>query len=80
MWSKECNKAFELAKEKLVSADVLVHYDSTLSAKLAGDASAYGVGAVISHVMPDMVRNTRLPLLLKPCLLVNVKLRKKVWL
>ena len=53
MWSNECNQAFELAKEKLVSADVLVHYDSTLPVKLAGDASAYGVGAVISHVMPD---------------------------
>ena len=53
VWSKECNQAFELAKEKLVSADVLVHYDSTLPVKLAGDASAYGVGAVISHVMPD---------------------------
>ena len=53
VWSTECNKAFELAKEKLVSADVLMHYDSTLPVKLAGDASAYGVGAVISHIMPD---------------------------
>ena len=41
MWSTEYNKAFELAKEKLVSADVLVHYNLTLPVKLAGDASTY---------------------------------------
>ena len=52
-WSNDCAQAFDLAKEKLVSADLLVHYDATLPLKLAGDASAYGVGAVISHIMPD---------------------------
>ena len=30
-----------------------MHYDSTLPVKLAGDTSGYGVGAVISHIMPD---------------------------
>ena len=30
-----------------------MHYNSTLPLKLAGDASAYGVGAVISHIMED---------------------------
>lgn len=52
-WSSECDLAFQKAKQELVSADVLVHYDSTLPVVLAGDASAYGVGAVISHIMPD---------------------------
>ena len=51
--SEECNQAFKLAKDKLVSADVLAHYDSTLPLKLAADASAYGIGAVISHSLPD---------------------------
>ena len=32
---------------------VLVHYSTQLPIKLDCDASAYGVGAVISHVMPD---------------------------
>ncbi len=31
----------------------LVHYDPSLPIKMAGDAYAYGVGAVMSHVMPD---------------------------
>ena len=30
-----------------------MHYNPSLPLKLAGDASAYGVGAVISHVMED---------------------------
>ena len=41
------------AKKALTSADVLVHYDPSLPISLAGDASAYGVGAVISHTFLD---------------------------
>ena len=52
-WSKECEQAFKKAKEKLVSAPVLTHYDSKLPIRMAGDASQYGIGAVISHTMPD---------------------------
>ena len=32
---------------------MLVHYNPNLPMRLAVDASAYGVGAVLSHVMPD---------------------------
>ena len=52
-WSKACDESFKLAKEKLISPNLLVHYDPSRPIKLAGDASAYGIGAVISHVMPD---------------------------
>ncbi len=48
-----CNEAFEAAKAKVASPNVLVHYNATLPIRMAGDASVYGVGAVISHVMPD---------------------------
>ena len=52
-WTAECDRAFTSAKEKLVSSIVLAHYDTTLPIKVAADASAYGVGAVISHVYRD---------------------------
>ena len=52
-WTRECEQAFESAKLALSSATVLVHYDPKLPLRLAADASAYGVGAVISHIYPD---------------------------
>ena len=52
-WTKRCSQAFQQAKEALSSSSVLVHYDPTLPITLAGDASAYGIGAVISHTLPD---------------------------
>ena len=52
-WSQSCEDAFQKAKKALVEAPILAHYDPDLPISLAGDASAYGVGAVISHTMPD---------------------------
>ena len=52
-WTEECTQAFEAAKQLLVNAPVLTHYDPSLPMKMAGDASAYGIGAVISHVYLD---------------------------
>ena len=40
------------AKELLTTSNVLTYYDPTLPLKLAADASQYGLGAVISHVVP----------------------------
>ena len=36
-----------------ISLTVLVHYNANKTLKLACDASAYGVGTVISHVMDN---------------------------
>ena len=49
-WSVECAQAFDEIKTLLVQAPVLVHYNPKLPLKLAGDASNYGIGAVLSHV------------------------------
>ena len=52
-WTSECRKSFEKAKELLKYSNVLIHYNPSLPIKLAGDASNYGIGAVISHITPD---------------------------
>ena len=49
-WSQECNQAFEEVKIKLSEAPVLMHYDTKLPIRLAGDASNYGIGSVLSQV------------------------------
>ena len=52
-WTQECAESFQKAKDQLTSAKVLVHYNSILPIIMAADASAYGIGAVLSHVFPD---------------------------
>ena len=37
----------------LTTSRVLVHYNPDLPIKMAADASAYGIGAVVSHIFPD---------------------------
>ena len=49
----ECAEAFQKAKEILISSQVLAHYNPDLPIKMAADASTCGVGAVISHVLPN---------------------------
>ena len=49
-WTEECEKALVRSKSELLTDKVLVPYDEKI---LACDASPYGVGAVISHVMDD---------------------------
>ena len=52
-WTPECSQAFQAAKDQLVSAEVLTHYNPELPLRMAADAAAYGIGAVISHVLSD---------------------------
>jgi len=52
-WSVECEQAFLNCKLALKGPNVLAHYDAKQPISLACDASAYGVGAVISHVLQD---------------------------
>ena len=50
-WPEECSQAVNAAKQLLTTSNVLIHYDPTFPLKLAADASQYGLGAVISHVL-----------------------------
>ena len=46
-------KAFESCKEGLTGNSLLIHYDLNRELRLAGDASSYGLGAVLSHIKDD---------------------------
>lgn len=52
-WSSECNRAFNEAKQALVSDRVLAHYEEGRPLVLSVDSSAYGLGAVLAHRYPD---------------------------
>ena len=52
-WRPAQEKAFTKSKELLTSSHVFVHFDSELDIVLTCDASVYGIGAVLSHFMPD---------------------------
>ena len=52
-WTKEHSDTYQHAKDLLQSSQVLVHFDSDKPIILSCDASPYGVGGVLAHVMPD---------------------------
>ncbi|XP_033126304.1 uncharacterized protein K02A2.6-like [Anneissia japonica] len=52
-WDKGCEVAFQNSKKLILDNSLLVHYDVNRELRLACDASPYGVGAVISHIMPN---------------------------
>ena len=53
-WSSEQKQAFQTSKELLISSNLLVHFNPQLHLLLACNASAYGIGAVLAHKMPDL--------------------------
>ena len=55
-WTEKCEKEFVRSKSELVVDKVLVPYDEKGKLILACDASPYGVGTLISHVMDDEER------------------------
>ncbi|XP_035792094.1 uncharacterized protein K02A2.6-like [Anopheles albimanus] len=52
-WSVKCQEAFDAFKQILQSELLLTHYDPTKPIIVAADASSVGLGATISHRMPD---------------------------
>lgn len=53
VWSEECKMAFRKINELLTSAPILVHFNPDFPVVLSCDASDYGIGAVLTHLMPD---------------------------
>ena len=52
-WGNAQDGAFQKSKKSLSSSPLLCHFDSKLPLTLACDASAYGIGAVLAHRLPD---------------------------
>ena len=55
-WDKDQQKSFEATKGMLVKSPLLVHFDPSLPIVVHTDASPYGVGAVLSHVVDGQER------------------------
>ena len=55
-WTQAEEKAFQKAKKLLLNSRTLVPYDDSLPLYLACDASSYGAGAVLSHVIDGCYR------------------------
>ena len=51
-WTTDCSTAFEEVKRLIASELVLTHFTSDRPLVLSSDASAYGLGAVLSHDGP----------------------------
>lgn len=51
LWDFKCDEAFKQCKEKILNANVLTFYDPKQPIVISTDASSYGLGGVISHVI-----------------------------
>ncbi|KAG8172839.1 hypothetical protein JTE90_002920 [Oedothorax gibbosus] len=52
-WTTEHEEAYKASKGLLTTDDLLVHYDEKLPLILTSDASSYGLGSVLSHLLPN---------------------------
>ncbi|XP_060806961.1 uncharacterized protein K02A2.6-like isoform X2 [Amyelois transitella] len=53
IWTKVCNDSFEQVKKEIISDNILIHFNRDLPLRLSCDASQNGIGAVLSHILPD---------------------------
>ena len=58
-WSDEQEQSFQEVKRSLSSSTLLVHFDDQKPIVLACDASLFGIGVVLSHILDD---GTELPI------------------
>ncbi|XP_063075849.1 uncharacterized protein LOC134465891 isoform X1 [Engraulis encrasicolus] len=55
-WTTECEKAFAILKQALLSAPILAYADFTLPFRLYTDASLHGLGAVLAQLQDGQER------------------------
>ncbi|XP_058445611.1 uncharacterized protein K02A2.6-like [Malaya genurostris] len=51
VWDENCNKAFEESKSLLLSTNFLEFYDPEKPIVIISDASGYGLGGVLAHII-----------------------------
>ena len=76
-WGDKQKQAFQLSKQLLLSSQTLAHFDPKLDIVLACDASAYGIGAVLSHRLAD---GTEKPVDFASRTLSTAEKKRKAWL
>ena len=74
--TKECQRSFDNAKARLMAAPVLTRFDPKLPICVARDTSQYGIGAVISHIMPN---STEQPIAYALCSLSSTETSMHKW-
>ena len=52
-WTPECVTAFQGVQQLMASDIILTHFDPNFPVTVSCDASPYGLGAVLSHVLAD---------------------------
>ena len=72
-WHSKQKTAFKASKELLASSQFLMHFNPELKLILACDTSAYGIGAVLAHEMPDGTEKCH-----RVCFTNVVQVRKKL--
>lgn len=53
IWTQKCNRNFQEIKQEIISDRILKNYNPDLPLTLSVDASPVGLGAVLSHALPD---------------------------
>lgn len=54
VWTKACQRSFEKTKQMIVSSSFMEFYDPLKEIVLAADASPYGLGCVLSHMVDQI--------------------------
>lgn len=55
-WGKEQEDSFRKSKQMLLDSNLLVHFDPNKPLVVVADSSAYGIGAVLCHVIDGIER------------------------